>query len=126
VTAYRRGVRAEKFVVERLSDDGYVCIESRGSHGPADVWAAKVGELLFIQVKLASGSDWPLSHGAWNALREAARLAGAIPVVAIVTPGRPHHPPAIACRKITGRHAERSQLWPSEPFVIDVAGAAAE
>lgn len=113
MTAYQRGLRREKLTAGRLRDDGYFVIESRGSHGVADLAALKTGQALMVQVK---NGDATLSHEGWNSLYEAARLAGAVPVVAD-WPKRG----TLRLRRITGRHAPRSRSWPCKPFTTDEA-----
>lgn len=111
MNAYRRGVRREKLTADRLRDDGYHVVESRGSHGIADLAALKPGQPLLVQVKDGKAT---LAHAEWNELFEAAVRAGAIPVVAD-WPKRG----TLRLRRITGHHVPRSQHWPSEPFTTD-------
>jgi Holliday junction resolvase len=116
MTAYERGVYREKQTAKRLRADGYVVAESRGSHGPADLLAAKYGQVLVIQVKAGSA---PL--GPWvNELFTVARDAGALAIVAD-WPRRG----VLRLRRITGYHRPRSHTWPLEPFTVDEAAEAA-
>jgi Holliday junction resolvase len=110
---YRRGVYREKRTAEQLAKDGYLCVESRGSHGVCDVLAVKLGQVLAVQVK---SGDSEL-RGKWiNALFEAATAHGAIPLVAD-WPKRGQ----LRLRRITGLHRDRSPYWPLEPFTTDEA-----
>ena len=51
VTQYQRGVSKEYKAMEMLREDGWVVARSAGSHSPVDVFAARKGETLLIQVK---------------------------------------------------------------------------
>jgi len=48
---YNRGRAWEYRAMERLRDDGWVVARSAASHGPVDVFAAKSGKILLVQVK---------------------------------------------------------------------------
>jgi len=111
VTAYALGVAAEKRTADRLRDDGYFVMESRGSHGVADLMAAKAGQVLLIQVKRGTAR---LDDAWWNELAAAAAEAGALPIVAD-WPKRGH----LRLRRITGQHQPRSKAWPCAVFVTD-------
>ena len=50
-TNYYRGRAKEYKVMNILRSEGWVCSRSAMSHGPIDVFAAKDGEILVIQVK---------------------------------------------------------------------------
>lgn len=50
-TNYYRGRAKEYKVMSILRSEGWVCSRSAMSHGPVDVFAAKGGEILVIQVK---------------------------------------------------------------------------
>jgi len=50
-TNYYRGRAKEYKVMSILRSEGWVCSRSAMSHGPVDVFAAKDGEILVIQVK---------------------------------------------------------------------------
>jgi Holliday junction resolvase len=111
VTGYARGVYAEKRTADQLRADGYYVMESRGSHGVADLLAVKPGQVLLVQVKRGEArldDEW------WNALAAAAAKAGALAIVAD-WPKRGH----LRLRQITGTHRPRSKLWPCAPFVTD-------
>lgn len=117
MTAYRRGVYREKQVGARMRANGYAVVESRGSHGAADLIAIKAGQCLMIQVKSGDAS----LRGAWlNELYLAARDAGATPIVAD-WPERG----LMRLRRITGLHESRSRGWPLVDFTIDEVGAPA-
>jgi Holliday junction resolvase len=111
---YRKGVRAEKKVAALLRAEGYKIMESRGSHGPADLVAIKAGQILVIQVKAGTAQlrdEW------WNPLYEHATEAGALAIIAETPRGK------VRMRRITGRHRFRSRLWPCEEFTTDEAVA---
>jgi Holliday junction resolvase len=111
VTAYRRGTYREKRTADALRDDGYHVVESRGSHGAADLWAAKLGQLLLVQVKTGTAR---LEDGWWNELHQSAVQCGGLAIVAD-WPKRG----TLRLRRITGPHYPRSQRWPCEPFTTD-------
>lgn len=50
-TNYHRGRAKEYKVMSILRGQGWVCSRSAMSHGPVDVFAAKGGDILVIQVK---------------------------------------------------------------------------
>ena len=50
-TNYYRGRAKEYKVMSILRSEGWVCSRSAMSHGPVDVFAAKNGEIVVIQVK---------------------------------------------------------------------------
>jgi Holliday junction resolvase len=111
VTGYARGVAAEKRTAAQLRKDGYYVVESRGSHGVADLVAVKPGQVLMVQVKTGEAR---LDGTWWNELHYAARRAGALPIVAD-WPRRGH----LRLRRIIGQHEPRSKLWPWAPFETD-------
>jgi Holliday junction resolvase len=114
VTNYARGVRREKQTAAILRAEGYVVAESRGSHGVADLLAAKFGQVLLVQVKSGNAR----LDSAWvNTLFTAAADVGAIAIVAD-WPRRG----VLRLRRITGMHRARSQTWPLEPFTTDEIG----
>jgi Holliday junction resolvase len=51
VTQYGRGRAKEYRCMELLRRDGWVVGRSAGSHSPVDVFAAKEGRVLLVQVK---------------------------------------------------------------------------
>jgi Holliday junction resolvase len=113
VTAYSRGTHGEKKARRQLEEDGYLVVESRGSHGFADLWAAKPGQLLFVQVKRSTtGYLSPLDR---QVLWEKAAYAWAEPIVAFEP--RPRKP--MVFRRLTG-----VGVGDSEEFVTDEVGAA--
>jgi Holliday junction resolvase len=111
VSGYARGVAAEKRTAAQLRKDGYFVMESRGSHGVADLVAAKPGQVLLIQVK---GGEARLDGTWWNELHHVAARAGALAIVAD-WPRRGH----LRLRRITGQHEPRSKAWPCALFVTD-------
>ncbi len=54
-TAYQRGRANEYKAMEKLRKMGWLVLRSAGSHSPLDLFAAKDGERLLIQVKSGSG-----------------------------------------------------------------------
>jgi Holliday junction resolvase len=117
MTPYGRGTAAEKRTATALRKDGYVVMESRGSHGPADLMAAKPGQLLLVQVKL--NADGKLRDDWWNELLDAAHRAGGLAIIAD-WPRRG----GLRLRQISGRHMPRSRYWPMTPFATDEIGQA--
>ena len=53
-TPYFRGRSREYQVLHTLRKKGWLCSRSAASHGPVDVFAAKNGRVLIIQVKSGS------------------------------------------------------------------------
>jgi Holliday junction resolvase len=49
--AYNRGRAKEYRVMELLREEGWVVGRSAGSHSPVDIFAAKEGRILLVQVK---------------------------------------------------------------------------
>jgi hypothetical protein len=116
-TAYRRGYAAERRTAELLAAEGYLVMQSRGSHGVADLAAIKPGQVLLIQVKLGEAI---LADGWFNDLYAAALDSGALAIIADY-PKRGR----LRLRLITGWHAPRSKHWPTLPFVTDEVTALA-
>ena len=54
VTQYSRGRSKEYRAMELLRRDGWVAGRSAGSHSPVDIFAAKAGITLLVQVKNGS------------------------------------------------------------------------
>lgn len=48
---YRKGYNFERRIVKHLIAEGYDCARTAGSHGAADIWAARAGEFIFIQAQ---------------------------------------------------------------------------
>lgn len=48
---YQKGRRFEYSAINRLKSDGWVVSRSAASHGAVDIFAAKGGRLLLVQVK---------------------------------------------------------------------------
>jgi Holliday junction resolvase len=51
VTQYERGRSKEYRTMELLRSEGWVVARSAGSHGPVDIFAAKGGMIMLVQVK---------------------------------------------------------------------------
>jgi Holliday junction resolvase len=54
-TNYQRGRTREYKVLHMLRSDGWVCSRSAICLGPVDIFAARRGKVLLIQVKIGSG-----------------------------------------------------------------------
>jgi Holliday junction resolvase len=54
-TGYQRGRANEYRAMEQLRKDGWVVLRSAGSHSPLDLFAARNGERLLVQVKSGEG-----------------------------------------------------------------------
>jgi len=52
VTKYSRGANFERRVIKELSQEGWFCFRSAGSHKPADVIAFKGGEVMLVQCQI--------------------------------------------------------------------------
>ena len=78
MTNYSRGYSFEQKIAGALVQDGYWCIQARGSHGIADVVALKPGQVLMVQAK----TDGAISIAEWNRLLEVATAVGAVPLLA--------------------------------------------
>jgi len=50
-SSYYRGREKEYRVLRSLRSEGWLCSRSAASHSPADIFAAKDGHVLIIQVK---------------------------------------------------------------------------
>lgn len=119
MTGYARGTRREKMTRAALEREGYWCVESRGSHGVADLIALKPGQVLMVQVKTGDlDTNGQLRSGWWNELLEQARTAGALPVVADWPPLNKRGA-ALRLRVITGWHKPGSPRWAWAPFITD-------
>jgi len=70
---YAIGYRFERRVSAHYRKLGYVTIEARGSHGPADIWAINNREILLIQ---ATTNKAYKTEADFNRLRELRRLIG--------------------------------------------------
>jgi Holliday junction resolvase len=117
MTSYGQGTYYEKRTATRLRDEGYFVLESRGSHGPADLVAVKAGQVLLVQVKKGSAA---LSDEAWNLLYAEARRVRALPLIAD-WPARGE----LRLRVITGPHYPRKHDWPAVAFTTDEAAGGA-
>lgn len=51
VTQYERGRSKEYRAMEMLREDGWIVGRSAASHSPVDIFAAKLGATLLVQVK---------------------------------------------------------------------------
>jgi Holliday junction resolvase len=52
-TNYQRGYNRERLAMAHLTMQGFICIGSRGSHGPVDVVAIGPQNIKLVQVKSA-------------------------------------------------------------------------
>lgn len=111
------GKRALRRVMDCLTADGYTLVESHISRGPADLMAAKAGQVLAVQVKRSlGGSPRP---DEWNALIDHAQAFGAVPVVAIAAPRRP-----VVYWQVLGRKDGSGRRQPWARFYLDEVEAA--
>ena len=65
-TPYTKGRSREYQAMRKLRSEGWFCSRSAASHGPVDIFAAKGGKILLIQVKSGRGR---LKPGDETALR---------------------------------------------------------
>lgn len=73
------GAAFERAVADHLRGHGWVCTRSAGSHGAADVWAARRGwDLHLVQAK----SSGRIDPDEWEDLWRTAQAAGAVALVA--------------------------------------------
>lgn len=120
---YKRGAAFENWLVSRLRAGGYFATRTAGSHGIADVWAARgraldpaaawyVPELVLVQAK--SGPSAAFTREDWNELWETCTALGAVPVLA----ERPKKGSAAVnwWRLLDGRPKARTRAstWPRE------------
>lgn len=121
-TNQRRGYVAECRARSAFEFCGYVVWKSGGSRSPADLIAAKPGQLVLIQVK---GGRKPVTHEGWNDLYRIAAWLGAVPLVA----DWPTHTGVYWGRmrliRPVAEHQEGRQTWPATGFVLDEVEAAA-
>jgi len=54
-TPYTRGRSREYQVLRKLRQEGWLCSRSAASHGPVDIFAARDGIILMVQVKSGKG-----------------------------------------------------------------------
>lgn len=54
-TGYQRGRANEYRAMGQLKKEGWIVLRSAGSHSPLDLFAAKGGERLLVQVKSGGG-----------------------------------------------------------------------
>jgi Holliday junction resolvase len=115
VTAYSRGVYREKRTADHLRSEGYFVVESRGSHGPADLVAMKPGQVLLVQVKAGNTDhNGTLRDQWWNELYHLAVRVGAVPVLAD-TPSFGK----LRLRRLARPHEPMSKRWWFAPFITD-------
>ena len=50
--AYEKGYRFERYIFRKLTESGFYCISSRGSHGVFDIIAIFCGKIFGIQCKI--------------------------------------------------------------------------
>lgn len=78
LTNGQRGTAFERRVMSFLTEWGYWCVRSAGSHGEVDIVALKPDEVVLVQCKISGRCD-PIE---WNDLLALGWLLGAAPVVA--------------------------------------------
>jgi Holliday junction resolvase len=113
MTNYERGVYFEKRVMNHLESEGYFCLDRRGSHGPIDVAAIKVNQILGIQCK----TDGALSPLDWNNLRLVCTTFGMVPILAERAFGK------IVLWELYGERIPYDRQPPKRLFVTDQAAA---
>jgi hypothetical protein len=122
VTHYRNGRAFEHRVRAELEADGYRTQLAPGSKGPADIWAGKAGEWLFVSVKRTNGVIRPAERKALLDLAAWCYAPGKADTLAIVAfqpvPRKP-----IVYRQLTGIGPADWIPWTADR-VIDKDGAA--
>jgi Holliday junction resolvase len=111
----RKGRAFEYKVRDYLRANGYWVMRSPASRSVVDMVAIKTGQVLFVQCKV----NGRLDPAEWNALYEAAKLAGALPVMA-ERPGRG----TIAWWCLLSPKRVAGARQPMAPLVLDEAGDA--
>ncbi|WZO97253.1 hypothetical protein EP7_004277 [Isosphaeraceae bacterium EP7] len=106
-TPYKRGRTFEYRVSARLVGLDYHVVRSASSHGEADLVASRAGKTLFVQAKTQDRLD----PGEWNALFNAAKKAGALPI--LVTKDKKRK---LVFWRLTGPKVPRSRHKPRELF----------
>ena len=76
--AYEKGYRFERYIFRKLTESGFYCISSRGSHGVFDIIAIYHGQIFGIQCK----TDGRISKFELNRIRLIAHAHGIIPLLA--------------------------------------------
>lgn len=105
MTHYKNGRDREYEVRDLLIADGYHVFRTAGSHGVADLIAAKPGERLLVQVKPPGGGTIePLAR---VQLRDWANIFDAIPLIAC----RPAKRKPYTYRRLTGPGPKDWQPW---------------
>ena len=51
-SAYKKGYRFERYIFSKLSESGFYCVRSSGSHGAFDIIAVYPNRIFGIQCKL--------------------------------------------------------------------------
>jgi len=110
-TARARGMDFEFDVQKDLKGRGYTALRTPASKSPADIYAFRYGEILFVQCKLFD--SFPPDE--WNDFLDYSRSVGAVPLMA--TPARENK--GIEYRKIIDYKAQGNnhQKRPSEAWV---------
>lgn len=107
---YRIGRRFEHQVANDLRGKGYMVYPSPGSRTPADLVAAKVGSLIFIQCRVIGY----VCQDEWNALLE---LASSVSGMAVIAQDDGHGSPAffeITAAKDGSRKEQPMRAWCAE------------
>lgn len=79
-TNYQRGYVFERRVMKALTDEGYFCVRSGGSHTPVDIVALDRNVTILIQCK----KDGVISDLEWNELFELAQKCNVKAYIAFV------------------------------------------
>ena len=110
---YVRGYRFEQRISAHLTDNGYFCVESRGSHGPVDILARKPGQTLAVQAKISG----KLTVAEWNDFLDVCLRHGMVPLLACREGLR------LVFWQLTGRRAPYVRQLPRRPWVADEVAA---
>lgn len=104
MSPYEEGMQFQRRVRANLTRDGYFVCQAGASKGVADLVATKIGQTLFVQVKL---SNPQLSPAYRTKLYAIATQFGALPIVAWRTKLRG----PIGFRELTGAGPNDHRPW---------------
>lgn len=110
-TARARGMDFEFDVQKDLKSRGYTALRTPASKSPADIYAFRYGEILFVQCKLFD--SFPPDE--WNDFLDYSRSVGALPLMATVA----HEGEGIEYRKLIDykKPGDNHQKRPSETWM---------
>ena len=107
---YRKGRDFEYAVKKNLEKHGYLVMRSPASKTPADLWAIKDGEALFVQCKLKGA--FPVDE--WNEFMDYAEEAGVKPILA----NRPKSGRGFEYWLLTDKKDGSKKPQPKTPYVV--------